>query len=529
MNKTIKGLLIAALALSAQNVSGASTNKTFLQPRNQGLVNLPLEMTTFHERTSAKIANRWGFNFEATGFFGQSTNKSQLGKYFGINNTNTITLQRGRNPLQLTTLDGTFDVGYIIHDNAYAPAAHAATSLATLTLNPQSTHYGVDFVYYQDLSKVIKGAYFKINLPVECVQNNPKFKVTGGATTGLATNANIYSFFQGGTIAGQTATDLQSALTAGKISGKRSATGISDIDLMIGCNFIKKETSHVGVNIGFNIPTGKKSTGAYLFEPVYGTQSFGFGGGIEGSKRFLGNEKHNLKINFAADYRYLFKGSEKRILGLGADNFGQYELIATRLDNVSTANPIPLFPAANLLNQSVNVTPGSQIQGIIGFAYNYRGFTIDLGYNLYGRESELVKAKGTVIPPVNEYTRVTIATQATAGTYGTASKGLIATTGYTSEVGAVGPSSSGGAFGSLPTQFDTAGAASQPWLVPGDVVTGVAATPSQFTNSIYAGIGWAAKEWRCPLMVGIGGKYEFASKNSVLEVWQIDAKLGVSF
>ena len=54
-------------------------------------------------------------------------------------------------------------------------------------------------------------------------------------------------------------------------------------------------------------------------------------------------------------------------------------------------------------------------------------------------------------------------------------------------------------------------------------------TPSQLTNKIYAGLGYAFNEWKYPLMLGIGSDYEFANNNAALEQWAIWLKLGLSF
>lgn len=521
MNRKIKSLLITALAFSLQNI-GAYTNKTFLQPRNQALTNLPFEMTSFYERTSAKRTNHCGFNLEAVGFYGESTNKTELGQYFGFKNKNTITLERSQNPQWLENPDGFFDIGYLIHDTTASPAGWTDLPHSLISLRPKSVHYGVDFVYYQELPK---RWFFKINVPVECVQNNPHLSIVGGdpatipAPGHLATKANILNFFQGNAIEGQPVNNQQLPLTAGKIHGRRSATGVADIDVMVGYRFLNEEAWRASFNIGVNIPTGKKATGKYMFEPIYGTVNVGLGCGVDASGRVWGNDHENFKINLAVNYRYFFKGSEHRIPGIDRDNFGQYELLAKA--NATVADPIILQPAANILNQKVNVKLGSQFEGLLGLAYNKGGLTLDIGYNIYHREGEKVSATRTTFTP---------------STYGTASKGLIlsgATSGATTAVGIQPADALSVVFGSPvqgESQFDVTNDSEPAWLRDFyDLSLGAAATPSQLTNSIYAGAGYAFKEWRCPLMLGIGGKYEFASRNSSLEIWQINAKAGLSF
>lgn len=527
-------LLLAVLALGAQSAGAHYTNKTFLLPRNQGLVNLPLEMTTFQERIHKPLENRFGGSIEAVGFYGQNTNKHAIGTYFGAH-TNSMKVifdgqaltqaPVGTNLSDLNTTEGTLDVGYIIHDVTNASLADNDFPGAKISLSPESSHYGVDFVYYQDLAKIVKGLYFKINVPVECVSNNPHLDIDGGyadATDGNATKANLYRYFAGhytnNSSDAHPTWNAQNKLTAAKIDGKRSATGVADIDVMLGYDFLKKAKYFLGFNVGLSIPTGRESSGEYLFEPIYGSKSFGFGGGLQGEARLWGCERHNLKINMKANYRYMFEATQKRIPGILKDQWGQYELLASMgsLSDIQDSSDICgsiLTPAANVLNQVCNVTPGSQLDAIVGFAYNNGGFNADLGYNLYVKEAERVKTK----------------TATFAGDSFTAAKSLNAVSGSTAV------STSPANFGTNQAQAD--GGTNQvvdathpmDWVIESDVRTTTAATPSQLTNGVYAGLGYAFKDWKRPMLLGIGGKYEFAAKNSALEVWQCWAKVGVSF
>ena len=136
---------------------------------------------------------------------------------------------------------------------------------------------------------------------------------------------------------------------------------------------------------------------------------------------------------------------------------------------IRTSNGKPA-PAANYLVKNVEVAKGSLVEMILGLAYANNGFTVDLGYNLYFAERETIKMHH----PIPQYT--------------------LYKDGSTHDIDAT-----------------------------------VAETPLQFTNSIYAGIGYTLSDFENPLSVGIGCKFEFASKNSALDNAQWWITLGWSF
>src|SRR3990172_8830732 len=92
MNKMLKGLLVALLAVSAAQLE-AHTNKTFLMPRPHG-VNLPMEYTTFCELINRKAEDKFGGNFQVTGFYQASTDGDDVAKYFLFKNQSTIQLNK---------------------------------------------------------------------------------------------------------------------------------------------------------------------------------------------------------------------------------------------------------------------------------------------------------------------------------------------------------------------------------------------------------------------------------------------------
>ncbi len=477
MNKILKGAL--ALALIA-GTTGAATNKTFLMPRSHG-VNLAMEYTTWNELLQTKDEDRFGANFQITGFYSQSTNQSDIGKYFGVKDKNILDLR--------TTAANADVIGtYIIHDVAQAGAANA---IAKIKLEPEQKAYGVRIDYYQDLEKILKGLYLKVALPVVHVENDVQLTVFGEADA--ATKADIISYFKG-TYEGakNQANDNGAKLTHAKVDGARNTTGVADIDFVLGYKFLDKEKYHMSINLGLTIPVGDEADGVYMFEPIVGNGNhWAFGGGLDFGVKLWDDEDQNIKINAALNYRYLFEGTEKRTLGIKDRNFGQYYLLGK---GGTPINDQQFEPAANLLTRNVDVEPGSQLDAILGLAYNNGGFSLDIGYNLFWKDSEDVSLKDDP--------------------FATDAYGIVLRT--------LDPQL---AANFVPTN---AAHADGGQLAKANIDTAAAASPSQTTHKIYGGMGYIFKNWDYPLMLGLGGGYEFANSDA-LENWSLWGKLGIAF
>lgn len=485
MNKALKGLLVAMLAVSA--TVQAHTNKTFLLPRSHG-VNLPMELSTFCELVHRKAADKFGANFQAVGFYNATADENDTGKYFGIKNKDTFTLTRNAAGAAASTADQ--DLGFFVHNNASA----GGTS-ANVTLHPEQEAWGVRFDYYQDLEKILKGLYLKVVVPVVHVENDMELKVAS-ATTTEATN---FTNFLKGTFDGiDAAANVQKRLTHAKMDGSNDSTGVADIDIVLGYNFLCKEAYHVGINIGFTIPTGDEADGNHAFEAIVGNGNhWAFGAGFCAGVRAWGDEDHNIKINAVLNYRFLFEATERRTLGLvdapgfsaGLIDWGHYVLLA----KVGDPKANGLTPAANVTTLNVDVTPGSQLDAMLALAYNNGGFCLDFGYNLFWKDDEDVDLKGG---------------QFTDGTWGIADRNFAA--------------NAGGNVAIADFVANTA-------LTAKNLSTAAAETPSQVTHKIFAALGYVFKDWECPLMLGVGGGYEFRGSNAALEKWELWLKLGVGF
>jgi hypothetical protein len=497
MKKILKGLLVTILAVSQAHIVNAShTDQTFLMPRPVG-VDLPMEYCTFDSLIGRKNDDKFGGNFQVTGFYKNSTNSEDTAKYFLINKKSTITLTRTINPTPNTVTTDDVELGYLLHNCAVAAQPGNTPYSANLSLDPKINSYGVRVDYHQDLDMLLKGLYLKANLPFAYIETN--VNVTASSTTKIPavvtgapadqpTNDALLAYLNG-SFANTVLANQQIKLDHAKITGEQSATGIADIDLALGYKFLSKPSYYASLAFALTIPTGNAIKGLYVFEPLYGNgQHLGIGVDMDAQSRAWGDDEHNIKINLFLKYRYLFKSHETRTLQIKDRPFSRYFLLGS-------TQSAALIPAANVLTQNVDITPGSQLDGILGVTYNNGGVVLDFGYNMYFREGESMDYRGGF-----NQTYYQIAARSYA-----ASAALFTITGANTDDSVTTP------------------------LTIGNLDISGAQAPSQFTNAIYGGLGYYCDEWDIPLMFGLGGKYEFASSNAAIEQWTVYGKIGVGF
>jgi hypothetical protein len=498
MNKGLKGLLVALVAVGSA-VASDSNNKTHLNTRicRDGVP----AFTTFHEMKADKNTDRLGGNLEVTGFFGRSVNDEHLAKSFGANGTDSIFVQGDTNPNLIGTNHPKVNSHLLLHFTGGA----ATNSLAgQLKFAPKQTVYGVRLDYFHRLDKWFDGLFLWANVPFVHVENDLNLTVENDATED---SVKLIDLFTGKNI--PRTDDPQndnnhSALTNAKMCSN-ARCGFGDVEAQIGWRFMEGSKYHASINAAVVFPTAEKPKGEYLWAARTGECKWGIGAGTDASAVLWEDEDQNFKVLGCLQYKYLFDGDEMRTLGLKTLKFvnpsqadelqdpilSPYYLVGRKANK-------GLQPLANVSTMDVKVKPGSQIDGTFSFIYNNGGFTLDVGYNLFWKEAERVSLKTTC-------------TGWQENTFGVASR----TYNAASDNFAAGNTLVGTAAG---------------FLMNSDLDTDKAATPAQLVHKLFAGVGYVAKSWEYPVMVGAGVGYEFPSSNrDAAEGYSIWAKAGVAF
>ena len=504
--KKIFILIIISITTFSTILARTHTNRTFLTPRSQ-LDNMAMEYTTWHTQIGQEKL-KFGGSIQATGFFQKSTNKSNLGQYFGYyaeredvirDYISIIPAVDANSP----TIDETDNIpsGYIVHNNNRDP--ETAFNGKTI-FKPTQQVYGVRLDYHQTF---FNDFFFKAAFPIVEVKNSVAtieqtfVQITEAGAIVVA--KSLFDYFSGNLKNDQDAGDLQQALTHAKIAGQQSNSGIADINLALGYNIWNRRGNKIGISIIGTIPTGNEAKGEYLFEPIYGNSDhWALGGQVDSKFRLWNNTDDTLELLINFNLKYLFENTEKRTVGLKANNgkklkFGHYYLAGVR-------NEFPLIPLANVLTQDVEVEPGLQFEGIAALAFNSNNVTFDVGYNIFAKEGESISLK-------NEWNET---------------KYAIALPGYKDNEGYA--TTADGPFNpDDPTHYDTK-------TIPGPIETKhldleSITSPTQFTHKLYCGLGYSFDQWKFPLMLGLGTSFEFINCNTGLENYAIWGKIGLSF
>ncbi len=217
--------------------------------------------------------------------------------------------------------------------------------------------------------------------------------------------ANVTTVLRGGVTFG----DMQDPLRFGKICGTQTKTEIASIRTRIGWNFVKKSDYRIGANLFVTAPMGNSRRSEYLFEPIVGNDHhWEIGAGLYGSWEFWRDEKVDQSCSgfVHLDVAHLIFSWQRRSFDLKKGGRGSRYMLLTSLDTPhDDILQVPqgvtptlqytghLFHAINKTTLDCKVSIGARMNLLLGFSYNRNSWSVDVGYNLWGRSSEKIKCR----------------------------------------------------------------------------------------------------------------------------------------
>jgi hypothetical protein len=295
-------------------------------------------------------------------------------------------------------------------------------------LEPRLENFIADLDYYIGLDRWLQGLYFRIHVPI--VHTIAGLNVSESITT--TGNANYLTGYFNDAILGTAPSNygvkrsnlsrtFKSFVSCHEVplidgiifqplekarfsSCSRRKSGVSDLQMALGWNFLTGDKYHFGINLRGAVPTGNRPEACWLFEPIVGNGKHGeLGIGLTTHCSCWRNKKTNedFSIYLDANLTHMFKARQCRTFDLTCKPLSRY-MLAEKMttpssDLVDEDGNAPQYqfanefaPVANLSTIQVDVSAAIQADVVLKFAYTSKNFQFDVGYEFWGRSCEKI-------------------------------------------------------------------------------------------------------------------------------------------
>lgn len=285
-------------------------------------------------------------------------------------------------------------------------------------------------------------------------------------------------------------------------------TRLANLDILIGFETIKRDECYAESYFGITIPTGNRVGNVHVFEPMVGNNHhFGIQFGTNLGLQFWASEdeQKSLCFDLSARAEYLIRNCQNRLVDLKFKPWSRYmEVYFNQAQAQQAADAGDRFlatPGVDVFALDMRVHPGLQRTYNTALSYTTGKFQIEGGYNFYWREKECLELKcpwqeGPALKAPNA-AGVTNSVQMINHFYACNDEDVAS---YNDNL-----------------------------IQQRDLDLDSAAHPAIVSHTLYASAGWRFDDREFPPIFGVGGSYEFANDNTVLDRWTFWAKTGFSF
>lgn len=191
-------------------------------------------------------------------------------------------------------------------------------------------------------------------------------------------------------------------LKYGKICGAQTLSGLAALEMVLGYDFIRRETSHVGINFRASAPTGSRPKGKFFFEPRVGCgKHWQIGVGFTGHTRLWEKDNEQELIMWVdVNFTNMLKARQRRSFDLCKNGFFSRYILAKEFDEDGMFIE-KMLPVINFTTLECDVRKSIQVDMVFMFGYTYNNFVFDIGYNGYIRSREKISLRECI--PANKY------------------------------------------------------------------------------------------------------------------------------
>lgn len=312
-------------------------------------------------------------------------NNQEFGRYFSFADSN----------------DGEFVVGSITAPNSDFAAAQLGLPLNYTPHNfkfkPVIHQFVINTGLTLGLDPILDGLYLAIYAPIAWAHYRLKFKSLD------ENGGEVIEAFKGGshTVSGAAGQTIPS-WNYGRLGHPKNGTqcsewGVSDAIADLGWHFVNNEHEQLGARLRIIIPSGDTPNMSLWFPPRIGMNRWGVGAGLDGNivvwERDAVNE---VSIWVDAYYSFLFPRIERRSYDLCNKGRGSRYMLLKEFNDDGTFKSF--VNGINALTLESSSSFHWQVEGTILINLTFDEWTINVGYNIYGRGQETLCFAGQQIP-----------------------------------------------------------------------------------------------------------------------------------
>lgn len=172
--------------------------------------------------------------------------------------------------------------------------------------------------------------------------------------------------------------------------------GLADIPLTIGWHVTQSDEWGISLEAIGSIPTGNKPKSSYLFEPIIGNgKEPTLGAGIISYVKMWSAFEQDMYVYLTGHLFHSFKSTQCRSFDMKQNGFLSRYLLVKEFDEQAnaTGNSIPLV---NISTLECNVNQSILFDGSALFAYAYKNFYTDIGYNGFIKSKDNIEIIDTI-------------------------------------------------------------------------------------------------------------------------------------
>lgn len=529
----VLGLLGLMVPVARATSGGDAYSRTFFSAPTHFQRGKPERETLFaaHDRLDKKD-NGWGGMFEVVGYYSQSTNSSELAKFFFPFGKCQLNVAEFKQPVTDSATGSPINPNLDSDWNNLTKDLEArhfniqtssgtTTFQSTIKICPKQKVGGIGLAYRQTLWRDCNDEgprlWLDIAMPIENVKNEIAILETVTSDGGGAVNQ--LGLDNSPRVSNMTQAFAQSNWNYGKIDGKcRDQWGVSDVEVALGWRTMWEGCCQLDGYLGFIAPTGTKidkKVAEFVFRPVVGNgHHWALIFGSYNNFDVWSHNNHKIDMAYSMHGQILFKNNQWRSFDLKDKDWSRYaEVYASLADAqaafaANAADPDSIFGAnsgtsgINVFTRCLEINPRYIVDTNSALIYTYRdNFKVELGYNFYVRHAEEAKL-------CNWDEEIAL-----KGILGNGDVSIARTINKHFRFDDLSES----------TSYNEA-------IITKDKLDLNSAThPGVLSNIVYANFAYDGSVCDVPWFVGAGGSYEFSKINTTLSRWTVWGKLGLSF